>query len=141
MLWWDIVNVPGSLDETDHATNNSIYLTISILPRGINNILGLMFLKLPNNCSELFDHELDVKAVVFIWFLFFIGWFFAFSFSISFRNILFFHCLKIHIGSIIREFDPSSFCEFFSVSDVDIGSSLSGSDGPFGRIFVWLWIF
>ena len=41
----NIANVPRSLDETDHVTNNTIYLCSSILPEDIANIFR-------NSCSS-----------------------------------------------------------------------------------------
>ena len=63
LLRGNIANVPGSFDETYHVGNNIIYLGASILSEDISNIPELMFLQLPNNSSELFDHELQLEAI------------------------------------------------------------------------------
>ena len=84
LLRRNIANVPRSLDETDHVTNNTIYLVTSILPEDLSNIPELMFLQLPNNLSELLDHDVHVEAVALIRLLFLTGWWFTFSVNVSF---------------------------------------------------------
>ena len=73
LLRGNIANISGSLDETDHVSNNIIYL----FPE-------LIFLQLPNNRSELFDHELHLEAILFIRSLLLRARFFSFSVFISF---------------------------------------------------------
>ena len=48
MLFWN-PTVPGSLCETDHVGNNTIYLIISILPKDLSNVPEVMFLQLSDN--------------------------------------------------------------------------------------------
>ena len=118
--------ISGSLGETDRVSNN-IYLGALIFPEDIRNIPELMFLQLPNNRSELFDHELHLEASLFVRSLLFRARFFSFSVYISFDE------KPVSFSSTVSKLaeDSSlelSFCGFVSASEVDIDSSSSLSD-------------
>ena len=118
--------ISGSLDETDRVSNN-ICLGALILPEDISNIPESMFLQLPNNRSELFDHELHLEASLFVRSLLFVQ-----GSSASLSIFLLNEKLVSFSSTVSKLAEDSSselsFCGFVPASEVDIDSSSSLSD-------------